>query len=51
MGLRSTIPLIRLNHNLECRHGFIHAPLQYMELDSFIALVLQELIVVLSDSI
>ena len=49
--MRSTISLLRLNHTLKCRHGFLHDPLQPVELDNFVALVSQYLIVVLSDAI
>ena len=46
--LSSTISLLPLHHTLECIHHFLHAPLQPMELDSFFALVYQDLIFVLS---
>ena len=49
--LRFTIPLLCLDHTMECRHGFIRDPLESMELGSFIALVFQDLISVLSDVI
>ena len=49
--LRSAIPLFRLDYTMECTHKFVCATLQYMELDSFVSLVLQYLIVVLSDVI
>ena len=49
--LRFTISLLRLNHTLEYIHDFLHALLQPMKLDSFIALVSQDLIVVLNDFI
>ena len=43
--------LLRLNHTLKCRHGFLHTPLQAMELQIFVALVSQDVIVLLSDVI
>ena len=49
--MRSTIPLLRIDHTLECGHGFLHAPQQIMELDSLVALVFLDHIVVLSDVI
>ena len=49
--MRSTIPLLRLDHTPKFRHGFLHAPLQPMEIDSFVVLIFQDLIVVLSDVI
>ena len=45
--LRSTILLLRLNHNLKYRNGFLHYPLHPMELDSFIDIFFQDIIVVL----
>ena len=47
----STIPLLHLDHAMECRHLFFHAPLKPMELGIFVALVFQDLIFVLSDVI
>ena len=49
--LRYTIALLRLNYALKYRHSFPHALLQPMELESFVDLVSQDLIVVLSDVI
>ena len=36
---------------MDCGHGILHGSLQHMKLDSFIALVFQDIIVVLSDVI
>ena len=47
----STISFLHLNHTLKCVHGFLLAPLHPMELEIFIDLVFQDLIVVLSDVI
>ena len=40
-----------LNHTIKCRNGFLHNPLQPIELDSFVDLVFQDFIVVLIDVI
>ena len=47
--LRSAILLLRPNHIMKCIHGLLHDSLHPMELDSFVTLVYQDLIVVLSD--
>ena len=49
--MRSAILLLRLNHTPEFRHGFLHNPLQPMEIDSFVDIVLQDIIVILSNLI
>ena len=46
--LRPTTPLLQLDHTMECRHGFLHSPLQPMDRDSLITLVFHGIIVVLS---
>ena len=51
MFLRSVIPLLCLDYTIEYRLDFLRATLQYMELDSFVSLVLQYFIVILSDAI
>ena len=45
------IPLLRLDHTLECKHGFLRDPLHPMDIDIFVYIVLQDLIAVLIDSI
>ena len=40
--LRSTILLLRLNHTLKFRHGFLHDTIQPMELDSFVSIISQD---------
>ena len=49
--LRSTILFLLLDHTLQCRHSFLHTPLQPMELESFFAPIFQDLIVILVDII
>ena len=46
--LRSTISLLRPNFTLICRNGFLRDSLQPMELNSFVDIVSQDLIFVLS---
>ena len=49
--LRSTILLLGLQHTLECIHVLLHAPLHPTKLDGFVALILQDIVAVLSDVI
>ena len=49
--MSSTILLLHFNHSLECRHRFLYTTIQPMDLDSFVALVFQDRILILSDAI
>ena len=46
-----TIPLIRLNQYLECTHSFLHANIHPMKLYSFVDIIYQGPVDVLSDAI
>ena len=40
-----------IERTLKCNHGLLHDILQYMKLDSFVDIVFQDLVFVLSDVI